>query len=182
MLTSDFDFYLPDGLIAQRPLACRDESRLMVVDRARGTIEQEVVRLSLLSTALIVALLLIVYRSVTALILGLVPWLSDPARFGFLLAAVALGGLATQSYRPAAAVLLSDLMPEEHRVMAFSMMRIALNIGAALGPLAVLVWPNVLLAKVTQIRELRRNRFMAPSNLVCIPGIYCTRRSTAGCP
>jgi MFS family permease len=71
----------------------------------------------------------------SALILGFVPWLSDPARFGFLLAAVALGGLATQSYRPAAAVLLSDLMPEEHRVMAFSMMRIALNIGAALGPL-----------------------------------------------
>jgi S-adenosylmethionine:tRNA ribosyltransferase-isomerase len=39
VLTSDFDFYLPDGLIAQRPLARRDESRLMVVDRARGTIE-----------------------------------------------------------------------------------------------------------------------------------------------
>jgi len=71
----------------------------------------------------------------SALILGFVPWLSDPARFGLLLVAVAMAGLATQSYRPAAAVLLSDLMPEEHRVMAFSMMRIALNIGAALGPL-----------------------------------------------
>jgi MFS family permease len=71
----------------------------------------------------------------SALILGFVPWLGDPGRFGLLLAAVAVAGLATQSYRPAAAVLLSDLMPEEHRVMAFSMMRIALNIGAALGPL-----------------------------------------------
>jgi len=71
----------------------------------------------------------------SALILGFVPWLSDPALFGLLLAAVAVAGVATQSYRPAAAVLLSDLMPEEHRVMAFSMMRTALNIGAALGPL-----------------------------------------------
>lgn len=71
----------------------------------------------------------------SALILGSIPWLSDPALFGLLLAAVTVAGLATQSYRPAAAVLLSDLMPEEHRVMAFSMMRIALNIGAALGPL-----------------------------------------------
>lgn len=71
----------------------------------------------------------------SAVILGFVPWLSDPALFGLLLAAVAVAGLATQAYRPAAAVLLSDLMPEEHRVMAFSMMRTALNVGAALGPL-----------------------------------------------
>lgn len=48
---------------------------------------------------------------------------------------VGLAGLVTQAYRPAAAVLLSDLMPEEHQVMGFSMMRIALNTGAALAPL-----------------------------------------------
>ncbi|KJK48235.1 MFS transporter [Lentzea aerocolonigenes] len=48
---------------------------------------------------------------------------------------VGLAGLVTQTYRPAAAVLLSDLMPEEHQVMAFSMMRIALNTGAAVAPL-----------------------------------------------
>lgn len=70
-----------------------------------------------------------------AVIVGLVPWLSGPDRYALLLVAVALAGLATQAYRPAAAVLLSELMPEEHRVMAFSMMRIALNIGAAGGPL-----------------------------------------------
>ena len=37
--TSDFDFHLPAELIAQRPLARRDESRLMVVDRRAGSIE-----------------------------------------------------------------------------------------------------------------------------------------------
>lgn len=71
----------------------------------------------------------------SAVFVALVPLLAQPARFGLLLATVIAAGLATQSYRPAAAVLLSDLMPEEHRVMGFSMMRVALNIGAALGPL-----------------------------------------------
>ena len=37
--TSDFDFDLPADLIAQRPLERRDASRLMVVDRKRGSIE-----------------------------------------------------------------------------------------------------------------------------------------------
>ncbi|WP_405020876.1 MFS transporter [Kitasatospora sp. NBC_00070] len=73
--------------------------------------------------------------STSAVILALVPTLSGPGRFGLLLAAIALAGLATQSYRPAAAVLLSDLIPDEHRVMGFSMMRIAMNGGAALSPL-----------------------------------------------
>ncbi|HEY5854054.1 MAG TPA: MFS transporter [Aldersonia sp.] len=71
----------------------------------------------------------------SAVILGFVPWLADSERFAGLLVAIGLAGLATQSYRPAAAVLLSDLMPEEHRVMAFSMMRIALNLGAVTAPL-----------------------------------------------
>ncbi|MBU1869877.1 MAG: tRNA preQ1(34) S-adenosylmethionine ribosyltransferase-isomerase QueA [Candidatus Omnitrophica bacterium] len=36
---SDFDYYLPRELIAQYPLRQRDNCRLMVVDRKRGTIE-----------------------------------------------------------------------------------------------------------------------------------------------
>lgn len=71
----------------------------------------------------------------SAAVLAVVPFVSVPATFGPLIAALLLAGLATQSYRPAAAVLLSDLMPEDLRVMGFSMMRTALNLGAALGPL-----------------------------------------------
>lgn len=68
-------------------------------------------------------------------ILALVPLFGRPGLFVPLLVALLLAGLATQSYRPAAAVLLSELMPASDRVMGFSMMRIALNLGAALSPL-----------------------------------------------
>lgn len=80
----------------------------------------------------------------SALLVLTIPWLSSPSRFGALLVVVAAAGVVTQSYRPASATMLSDLMPEEHRVMSFSMYRIALNIGAALGPLlaAVLIEVN----------------------------------------
>ncbi|RLK53891.1 MFS transporter [Actinokineospora cianjurensis] len=71
----------------------------------------------------------------SAAILTVVPFLATPALFAVLLAALLLAGMATQSYRPAAAVLLSDLMPDDVRVLGFSMMRIALNLGAALSPL-----------------------------------------------
>lgn len=39
MLTSDFDYQLPPELIASEPLPDRSASRMMVVDRAAGTIE-----------------------------------------------------------------------------------------------------------------------------------------------
>lgn len=41
MKVSDFDFYLPEELIAQHPLEKRDESRLMVLDRETGAIEHK---------------------------------------------------------------------------------------------------------------------------------------------
>lgn len=71
----------------------------------------------------------------SGLLLTAIPFLATPGLFAPLLAAVAATGLVTQAYRPAAALMLGDLMPEEHRVMGFSMMRIALNAGAALAPL-----------------------------------------------
>jgi len=40
--TSDFDYYLPQELIAQSPIEPRDASRLMVLDRKTGTIEHRV--------------------------------------------------------------------------------------------------------------------------------------------
>ncbi|MEN8076430.1 tRNA preQ1(34) S-adenosylmethionine ribosyltransferase-isomerase QueA [Clostridioides difficile] len=41
MKTSDFDFYLPEELIAQHPLEKRDYSRLMVLDKTTGEIEHK---------------------------------------------------------------------------------------------------------------------------------------------
>ncbi|WP_314244926.1 MFS transporter [Streptomyces kutzneri] len=71
----------------------------------------------------------------SAPLVAAISWLSGPGRLWPLLVVVGLAGLFTQAYRPAAAVMLSDLMPDRYQVMAFSMMRIALNIGAALAPL-----------------------------------------------
>ena len=39
MKKTDFDFYLPEELIAQTPLEKRDSSRLMVLDKATGALE-----------------------------------------------------------------------------------------------------------------------------------------------
>lgn len=44
MKVSDFDFYLPEELIAQHPLQNRDEARLMVLDKNSGNIEHKVFR------------------------------------------------------------------------------------------------------------------------------------------
>lgn len=42
MKVSDFDYELPESLVAQEPLARRDRSRLLVLDRATGAIEHRV--------------------------------------------------------------------------------------------------------------------------------------------
>lgn len=41
MKTSDFDYYLPDELIAQTPLKKRDESRMLVLNKNTGEIEHK---------------------------------------------------------------------------------------------------------------------------------------------
>lgn len=41
MKVEDFDYYLPEELIAQTPLAKRDESRLLVLDKKTGEIEHK---------------------------------------------------------------------------------------------------------------------------------------------
>jgi len=38
----DFDFHLPESLIAQKPLADRDQSKLMILDRNSGSIKHEI--------------------------------------------------------------------------------------------------------------------------------------------
>ena len=42
MKLEEFDYYLPEELIAQVPIAKRDESRLLVVDKIEKTIEHKV--------------------------------------------------------------------------------------------------------------------------------------------
>ena len=41
MKTEDFDFYLPEDLIAQTPLKQRDSSKLLVLDKKTGEIEHK---------------------------------------------------------------------------------------------------------------------------------------------
>jgi predicted MFS family arabinose efflux permease len=64
-------------------------------------------------------------------LVALIPLLSGPGTFWLVILDVGLAGLVTQAYRPAASVMLAELMPEKFQVMSFSMMRIALNAGAA---------------------------------------------------
>ena len=41
MKTEDFDYYLPEELIAQVPISKRDSSRLMVLDKKTGEISHK---------------------------------------------------------------------------------------------------------------------------------------------
>lgn len=42
MKTDDFDFYLPEELIAQHPIEKRDDSKLMIVNKENGAIKHEI--------------------------------------------------------------------------------------------------------------------------------------------
>ncbi|MFF5447376.1 MDR family MFS transporter [Streptomyces sp. NPDC012888] len=50
-------------------------------------------------------------------------------------ALVGLVGVFAQLYRPAAGALLVDVVPEQNRVTAFAVLRLAINVGMAVGPL-----------------------------------------------
>ncbi|MGW5851120.1 MFS transporter [Streptomyces sp. NPDC055254] len=50
-------------------------------------------------------------------------------------ALVGVVGVFAQLYRPAAGALLVDLVPEDQRVMSFAVLRLAINVGMAVGPL-----------------------------------------------
>lgn len=52
-----------------------------------------------------------------------------------LIAVVVLVGAVSQIYRPAAAVVLTDLTPPDRQVMMFAMYRLALNVGTTAAPL-----------------------------------------------
>lgn len=52
-----------------------------------------------------------------------------------MLATVISVGAVSQLYRPAAATLLAELTPENRQVMIFAVYRLAMNVGATLGPI-----------------------------------------------
>jgi MFS family permease len=60
--------------------------------------------------------------------------LSQVRDFQWLLLFTALTGFCSELYRPASSALLADLVPEQHRVTAYSAYRLALNAGWAFGP------------------------------------------------
>lgn len=101
--------------------------------------------------------------------LAIVPVFARPGWFGVLLAVLLAAGLTTQAYRPAAALLLSDLMPADLRVMGFSMMRTALNLGTTVSPLIaaglILVDWNLLLwfDAVTALAYAALARWLLPN-------------------
>ncbi|MFF3272465.1 MFS transporter [Streptomyces chrestomyceticus] len=69
---------------------------------------------------------------VSSVLLPAVPYTRN---FTVLLLVLALQAAAGQAYRPAAADLLSGMVPADRHVMIFAMYRLAINLGAAAAPL-----------------------------------------------
>ncbi len=57
------------------------------------------------------------------------------SEYALIVAVVAVAGAMAQLYRPAAAAILAELLPGPRQTMAFAFNRLALNLGAAIGPL-----------------------------------------------
>lgn len=60
-----------------------------------------------------------------------------------ILVAVFLAGAMTQAYRPAAAALLTSMVPPSRQVMVMAMNRLALNVGMLVGPFAAAALASV---------------------------------------
>jgi MFS family permease len=60
--------------------------------------------------------------------------LSQARMFAAILVLAFVNGVFAELYRPAAAALLGDLVPQERRIAAFGMYRFAINLGVAVGP------------------------------------------------
>ncbi|HEX4349813.1 MAG TPA: MFS transporter, partial [Verrucomicrobiae bacterium] len=60
--------------------------------------------------------------------------LSQAHHLALIIVLTTLTGLASEFYRPASSALLTDLVPPNQRVTAFSTLRMAFNAGFAFGP------------------------------------------------
>jgi MFS family permease len=60
--------------------------------------------------------------------------LSQARSYLVIMILTAVAGATTELYRPASHALIGDLVPEEHRVIAFGVYRFAINLGFAAGP------------------------------------------------
>jgi len=60
--------------------------------------------------------------------------LSQARSFPSILICTAIAGATTELYRPASYALIGDIVPDEHRVIAFGLYRFAVNLGVAAGP------------------------------------------------
>lgn len=58
-------------------------------------------------------------------------------------ASIFICGIFAQMYRPSAAMILSAHIPERQHVLGFSMFRIALNLGGAIGPLIATILAGI---------------------------------------
>lgn len=63
-------------------------------------------------------------------------WLFHAGGIAMTLLASFVAGTTAEAYRPAATAMVADLVPPEHRITAFAMYRLAINLGFAAGPAA----------------------------------------------
>ena len=60
--------------------------------------------------------------------------LSQARAYAAIVILTCITGSLAELYRPASYALLGDLVPEEHRVVAFGLYRFAVNLGFVAGP------------------------------------------------